>query len=854
MSINKRNYLLFSALMLTIIFFACFSAPAAAAAKPKEIHLERNAIYYGEERELTVEVELSRKEYVYIFMETPGGRFLDDRGHEFREPVIFGIYGPGDNVRCRVSLDLFRLNTTGVYNLYAVQHRSRVADAEDLDIKTWEDLYDCSLRAALDVAGPYSAASSFVTLERQLAGRDAELSITFLAEGTGRMRGVPPYDTDGKQRLYIETNRSSVTACLKARAWDSGWVDVSAEVSGGTLSSGVNIFDLEWEDNRGRRFETIYTFDDGCIYINLTSDDSREVVFRAARDDRMLNLLRNGKQKVNFLQQELEEIFLDFDKYESRAGERFELAAYLWGKDIELEGVEVEFQERRNKGIWRTVGRADTNRYGTATRVVSRDVTGNYEYRAVALGKESNVAAKVIVAGAPFEIKLEKTSLNVVAGHEQKLRINYLDRYGNVIEEKTLGYLKQKPEDVMEIILVTPDRREINTTRLMNADKEGFYLRYDFPQEGIYQIEAFIAGTGISEICEVRSEKFGEASKLILETDKKNIRARERSLSEIRSALDRGEKVAEAAKITVTLHDDQDVSIKLGPDDLKLSLDKRYLGDFYYGEEIWFIAGSGISGKPEITVVHEDSEFMDSLTIAISGDPCYLDADVEIDGRRATVTLTYLDEDREPTAVLDENETSYTALLPEGLTMVRQEDFKEGDTEAFFVVEALHEQAYEVRVITDFGILEIVKIDFANLPARHVTLYIDSTLCQIDGKETSMDMAPPFISNGRTFVPVRFIAQTFGVAEEDINWEPKTGAVEKVVIPYENKLVTITIGSRNIFVLEDNEIDQVVCDEAPFIEDGRTVLPLRAIGELFGADFDWGPRTGATKWVSFTLF
>lgn len=855
MAIRKRKCLLLPVLVLAIavVFFACFPAPAAAAEKPKEIRLERKAVYYGEETDLTVEVELSGKEYAYLFVETPGGRFLDDRGEEFREPVIFGVFGPGESVRCRISPGLFKSNNTGVYNLYAVQHRSRVAGAEDLGIKSWEDLYDRSLRATLDVVGPYSAASSFLTLERQVAGRGAELSITFMAEGTGRMRGAPPHDTDGEQRLYIDTNRSSVTARLEARAWDSGWVEVTAEVSGSALSGGVNIFDLEWKDSRGRSYETIYTFDDGCIYINLTSDDSREVVFRAARDDSLHNLLRNGEQTIDFLQQELEEVYLEIDKYESRAGERFELVAYLWGEDVELEGVEVDFQERRDGGIWRTIGRADTDRYGRAVQVISREVAGSYEYRAVALGKESNIEGKIIVAGAPFEIKLEKSSLNVVAGREQKIRINYLDRYGNVIDEKTLNYLDQEPEDVMEVILTTPDLREINTIRLAGADEEGFYLRYDFPQEGIYQIEAFIAGTGISEICEVRSEKFGEATKLVLEADKKYIRARERSLSEIRSMLDRGEKVAEAAKLTVTLHDDRGSSIKLGPDELKLSLDKRYLADFYYGEEIWLIAGSGISGELEITAVHEDSELLDTLTVAVSGEPCYLEAEVEVDGRRATVTLTYLDEGRKPTAVLDENKAGYVVLLPEGLTMVTQENFEEGEAETFFVVEAQYEETYEVRVITDFGILETVKIDFANLPARHVTLYIGSTRCLIDGKEGSMDMAPPFILNGRTFVPVRFIAQTFGVAEEEIDWEPKTGPVEKVIIPYGKKLVTITIGSRNIYVVEDNEIDQVISDVAPFIKEGRTVLPLRTIGEIFGAEFDWGPKAGATEWVSFSL-
>jgi hypothetical protein len=848
--INKKFLFLLLSVFASVFFFCICPISANAAEKPDDMWLERNAIYHGEEQDLILNVELSAREYVYLFIETPGGRFLDEQDEEFREPVLFGVFGPGNNVRCRIGPGLFDAYDIGVYNLYAVQHRSRNADVEDLGIENWEDLYDLSLQATLDVVGPYSATASFVTLKKQEVGKGAELSVTFQAEGTGRMKGVPPYDTDGKQRLYISTNRSSVTARLEARSWDNGWVEVKAEVSGSTLRKGVNIFALDWKDSRGKSYDTIYTFDDGCIYINLTSDDSKELVFQAARDGRLRDLLRNGEQTINFLQYELEEIYLDLDRYVSRAGERFKLVAYLGARDGDLEGIEVTFQERRDGGSWRAIGRADTDRYGEVAYEISREVAGSYEYRVEVLGEKSNIVEKIIVAGPPYEVRPEKSRLNVIARHEKEIRINYLDRYGNIIEKKTLNTLGQEPEDVMKIILTAPDRREINITRLMKVDKEGFYLEYDFPQEGIYRIEAFIAGTGISEICEVRSEEFGNESKLVLETDKKYLRARERSLSDIEDMLDDGEKVPEAAKLTATLYDDRGNSIKLDPDDLLLSMDKRNLANFYYGKEIWLIAAGGVSGELEITVIHEDSGLMDSLTVAVSGRPRYLDTDVEVAGNRATVTLTYLDRDRNPSAVLDKDEAGYLVLLPDGLTLVSQEDFEVGSTETSFVVEALSEQTYEIHVITDIGLLETITVDFMHLPAREVKMFIGSAHCLIDGKKVAMDMAP-FITNSRTFVPVRFIAQAFGVDEDDIDWEPRTGLVEKIFIPYKNKLVTITIGSRTIYVVDDGVVSQVTSDAAASIRDGRTVLPLRAIGEIFGAEFDWGPKDADTEWVSF---
>jgi hypothetical protein len=111
-----------------------------------------------------------------------------------------------------------------------------------------------------------------------------------------------------------------------------------------------------------------------------------------------------------------------------------------------------------------------------------------------------------------------------------------------------------------------------------------------------------------------------------------------------------------------------------------------------------------------------------------------------------------------------------------------------------------------------------------------------------------MDVAP-FIQDGRTFVPVRFIGEAFGA---ELDWEPKDAATEKVFITRDDIEVTITIGEYVIEVVRDGETESVVSDVAAFIQDGRTFLPLRAIGEIFGAEFDWGPKDAETEWVSFS--
>ena len=88
-------------------------------------------------------------------------------------------------------------------------------------------------------------------------------------------------------------------------------------------------------------------------------------------------------------------------------------------------------------------------------------------------------------------------------------------------------------------------------------------------------------------------------------------------------------------------------------------------------------------------------------------------------------------------------------------------------------------------------------------------------------------------------LPVRFIAEAFGV---EADWEPKDDAVEKVFLTSDDIEVTITIGEYTIEVVKGDETETVVSDVAAFIRDGRTFLPLRAIGEILAPSSTGAPK------------
>lgn len=139
-----------------------------------------------------------------------------------------------------------------------------------------------------------------------------------------------------------------------------------------------------------------------------------------------------------------------------------------------------------------------------------------------------------------------------------------------------------------------------------------------------------------------------------------------------------------------------------------------------------------------------------------------------------------------------------------------------------------------------------------DMGAEEVVMYIDELNYEVDGVKDSMDVEP-FIEDGRTFVPVRYIAEAFAA---EPSYGPEDAKVEWVTLERKDIEINIDIGETELEVISngDEQTMELEEEEAARIVDGRTFLPFRAIAEAFGADVNYeeDPETGRVTKVWFT--
>lgn len=104
----------------------------------------------------------------------------------------------------------------------------------------------------------------------------------------------------------------------------------------------------------------------------------------------------------------------------------------------------------------------------------------------------------------------------------------------------------------------------------------------------------------------------------------------------------------------------------------------------------------------------------------------------------------------------------------------------------------------------------------------------------LDGSTLSFDVEPQII-NERTMVPLRTIFESIGA---EVEWDEQTRTITS---KKDGTTVEMEIDSYDMYI----NGEAVTLEAAPTIIDSRTLVPVRAVAESFGADVSWedGSRT-----------
>lgn len=112
----------------------------------------------------------------------------------------------------------------------------------------------------------------------------------------------------------------------------------------------------------------------------------------------------------------------------------------------------------------------------------------------------------------------------------------------------------------------------------------------------------------------------------------------------------------------------------------------------------------------------------------------------------------------------------------------------------------------------------------------YTALYVGSNKAYVDDIEQQIDADNPdvcvFVENDRSYVPVRFISESY---QGQVEWLPETQTVN---IVFDDRTISLTIGVPEIII--NGETNQL--DVAPIIKNERTFLPLRACTEAIGKE------------------
>lgn len=132
--------------------------------------------------------------------------------------------------------------------------------------------------------------------------------------------------------------------------------------------------------------------------------------------------------------------------------------------------------------------------------------------------------------------------------------------------------------------------------------------------------------------------------------------------------------------------------------------------------------------------------------------------------------------------------------------------------------------------------VEILKAGLRNSAQEEglqLVLTLGKVQAQLGEKRIALEKAP-YLYQGRTMVPLRFVSEAFGGR---VSWN---GSTQSVKLTFGDEEILLDLGQKKAVV----NGKQLTLDVPPQLHEGRTFVPLRFIAEALGAKVNYQQATG----------
>ena len=465
----------------------------------------------------------------------------------------------------------------------------------------------------------------------------------------------------------------------------------------------------------------------------------------------------------------------------------------------------------------------------------------------------SNVAvAKIANYGASIQMKDEK-AIDIIAGRDEEVTFNVMETVDDVFVGSrtiTLGLKDNEEKTDKSFFMITEDQKNDPIAKLLNndasrevvesiefiwKDEDDLKSKVVSGKETSYWVEKGIyRATGI-KVTLKDTDKDGKHLNANDEIDKFQIKTKiyvpvseqgKKSI-EITGEVRGVDEFKSATAVNVI----DPFNVEFDQTTLKVGLQNQAAGKIAIAEtdKEMFMKGDLIMN------ITKGSKDDDGIIIEEKGD-------LTVTGDLKRTDFGDTDNNKADKVTLKRQSKAASTLTVENMEVTVDRTVPEGYYDIELRGEAIDEYdgKYTVEDYIVIGTPNTQDITSAGLAKGTSTFVIGESKYVMNNIEYTMD-APSYLQDpGYTMVPVRYVAQAFGVESKDILFGKGT-----VTIFAGERTVSLTNGS-NVAVVNGN---QVAMGTAVVIKDGRTYAPAGEIARLLGIQTAWD---SATKTATFT--